>query len=189
MFVSRRERGSITVSFVSAVDPCRAQQRQDHPANQPADRMLAPSCRPFPAGRSHPLAERSPLPRSSVEIASAAGPPDCFRNEKPAPCPCNHLQQCIYSEYTRSSFRLQWHGGGSRRLCLFYPSLLLSDQALYEPWPFFLVGLDPLRAAASPRLGFGWSSLCNQVAQTWGSARAQTTKAILSLCTPGAQIR
>ena len=33
------------------------------------------------------------------------------------------------------------------------------------------------------------SPLCNRVAQTWGSARAQTTKAIRCLCTPGAQIR
>src|ERR1039458_8465500 len=103
MFVSNRYRGSITVSFVSAVDPSRAQQRQDHPASQPADRMPAPWFHPFPAGRSHPLAERSPLPCSSVEIVSAAEPPDCFRNEKPARCPCNNLQQCIYGEYTRSS--------------------------------------------------------------------------------------
>src|SRR5208282_1677508 len=46
-----------------------------------------------------------------------------------------------------------------------------------------------LRAAAFHRLGFGWSSLCNRVAQIWGSARGQTTKAIRCLCTPGAQIR
>src|ERR1039458_7937814 len=106
MFVSNRYRGSITVSFVSAVDPSRAQQRQDHPASQPADRRLAPWFHPFPAGRSHPLAERSPLPCSPVEIVSAAEPPDCFRNEKPAQCPCNILQQCIYGEYTRSPFGL-----------------------------------------------------------------------------------
>src|SRR5208282_2122832 len=103
MFVSNRYRGSITVSFVSAVDPSRAQQRQDHPANQPADRMLAPWFRPFPAGRSHPRAERSPLPCSSVETVSAAGPPDCFRNEKPAQYSCTNLHQCIYNKYTRRS--------------------------------------------------------------------------------------
>jgi hypothetical protein len=39
----------------------------------------------------------------------------------------------------------------------FNPSLLLSDQALHELGPFLVVGLDPLRAAASRRLGFGWS--------------------------------
>jgi len=31
-----------------------------------------------------------------------------------------------------------------------------------------------LRAAASRRLGFGWSSLCNRVAQTWGSVPCST---------------
>src|SRR5208282_5981740 len=47
--------------------------------------------------------ERSPLLRSSVETASAAGPPDCFRNEKPVQYSCTNLQQCIYNKYTRSS--------------------------------------------------------------------------------------
>jgi hypothetical protein len=65
--------------------------------------MLAPCYRPFPAGRSHPLVGRSPLPCSSVEIVSAAEPPDCFRIEKPAPYSCSNLQQCVYGKYRRSS--------------------------------------------------------------------------------------
>src|SRR5208282_4645621 len=40
---------------------------------------------------------------SSVETASAAGPPDCFRNEKPVQYSCTNLQQCIYNKYTRRS--------------------------------------------------------------------------------------
>src|SRR5260370_39254733 len=74
--------------------------------------MLAPCYRPFPAGRSHPLVERSPLPCSSVEIVSAAEPPDCFRIEKPASYSCSNLQQCIYGEYTHSSF---WCAMAGRR--------------------------------------------------------------------------
>src|SRR6267154_465741 len=71
MFVSSRKRGSITVSFVSAVDPSRAQW-PDHRANPPADRTLVPCLHPFPAGRSHLLFEKSPLPCSSVEIVHAS---------------------------------------------------------------------------------------------------------------------
>jgi hypothetical protein len=41
--------------------------------------------------------------RSSVETVSAAGPPDCFRNEKRAQYSCTNLHQCIYNKYTRRS--------------------------------------------------------------------------------------
>src|SRR5271165_100081 len=77
--------------------------------------MLAPWFRPFPGGRSHPLAERSLLLCSSVEIASAAGPPDCFRNEKPAPCPCTNLQMYIHRVYTHFSGSSRVALGGRRR--------------------------------------------------------------------------
>jgi hypothetical protein len=52
------------------------------PADQPAGQRLAPCFHFFRAEQSHPLAERSPLPCFSVEIASAAVPPDYFPNEK-----------------------------------------------------------------------------------------------------------
>jgi hypothetical protein len=60
------------------------------------------------------------------------------------------------------------------RLCIFDPSLLLGDQALHELGPFLLVPPRHLRVAASRRLGFGWSSLCNRVAQTCGSVPCST---------------
>jgi hypothetical protein len=39
-----------------------------------------------------------------------------------------------------------------------------------------LLSVLPLRAPAFHRLGSGWSSLCNRVAQTWGSVRYSTQK-------------
>jgi hypothetical protein len=38
----------------------------------------------------------------------------------------------------------------------------------------YLLRPRPLRAATFHRLGFGWSSLCNRVAQAWGSVRSST---------------
>src|ERR1035438_5623539 len=67
---------------------------------------------------------------------------------------------------TRPSCRLE-----GNRLFLGYESLplafSLATRLCMNFGPFFLVGLAPLRAAESRRLGFGWSLLCTQGARTW----------------------
>jgi hypothetical protein len=52
--------------------------------------------------------------------------------------------------------------------------LLFGDQALHKLGPFLPCRPRHLRAAAFHRPGFGWSSLCNRVAQTWGSVPCST---------------
>ena len=54
---------------------------------------------------------------------------------------------------------------------LLRPELLFGDQALDELGPLLLVGLDRFVQQHLADLDCGWPSLCNRVAQTWGSVR------------------
>src|SRR6266566_7603570 len=85
MFVSSRNRGSITAPCVFAACPSLVLQSADPRAAQPAGRTLARGLRVFLAARFHPLVGRFPLLCSSTGTVSAAAPPGCFPTGIPLP--------------------------------------------------------------------------------------------------------
>src|SRR6266436_7360813 len=96
MFVSSRNRGSITAPCVFAVCPSPVLQSADLRATRPAGRMLAPGFLVFLAARSHLLAGRFPLLCSSTGTVSAAARPGCFPTGIPLPLP----SKVLLNEYT-----------------------------------------------------------------------------------------
>src|SRR6266487_2292111 len=91
MFVSSRNRGSITAPCVFAACPSLVLQSADPRATRPAGRTLARGLRVFLAARSHLLAGRSPLLCFSTGTVSAAAPPGFFRTGIPLPLPWEFL--------------------------------------------------------------------------------------------------
>ncbi len=84
--------------------------------------------------------------------------------------PANTVENQSTSNYIygRHEFAYRWRTAFSRRSSVLDPSLRFDERRCMNLGPSFLPSCRPrhLCAAATHRLGFGWSSLRNRVAQT-----------------------